>query len=453
MTRIRFSKSWLLAFTAMLMACDSLSVDDEHEGVETVQSPIVGGHEISMADSQRSGVVLIADRNAGKVACSSTLLNASWLITAQHCFPAGEWQMDGTVSSYYREKYSFHFGNNTVPGEFGPFNPTSRMASKIIRHPGYFVEDDPIFGRVVYGPDVALVRLSSPAPSTALPAGSYPNGRMRIYPGTNASTVGKTLTVYGYGKNHGPNGVGPWDSLGILRSGWLDVRSQNVWVFWMKSPQGSGTYITNNGDSGGPAFLDTYSGGALTKRELVGVHSESTGDIGSDSESENVHAEFLKDFITTVVDEGQHPVAPVPGIAYKARLHHSRKCLDVYGGSTQSGAAVIQWTCHGNANQRLTLVHRGERSYSAVFSHSQQCLEVRDGSTADGAAIVQRPCNGSDRQIFELEDKYSGLGRSRLRWKHSMKCANLNGASLNNGVSVVQYPCHEGGNQYLSFLL
>lgn len=463
MTRMSVSSSLPMLCSLMLAAC-GLQVDEgglepnEDGETGTVQNPIVEGHELLMSDSEQSGMVQIVDRNTGAGACTSTLLNNTWLLTAGHCFNGGEAQADGTISRHFVEKYAFHFGNNIESGPAGPFNPTYRLASMILKHPGGGFGVDA--NGYAIGFDIALVKLASPAPSSALPAAHYPNGRMRLYAGTSQSMVGKTVAAYGYGKNVGPNGAPPWDSVGILRLGWLDVYGASYWGISLESPQGTGRYLTNNGDSGGPSFIDTYtSSGTLLSRELVSVHSSSTGDMGASSRAYDTHAQFFADFIRTAIDEGQHPTEAFPGYGFKVRLQHSRKCLDIGGGSTQSGAAVTQWSCHGNPNQRVSLIDMGSGYYSAQFGHSGQCMEVKDGSTANNAPIVQRPCNGSDRQLFQLDNWRSNLedfwslgGRSRLRWKHSSKCADLGGANTSNGAALVQYTCHMNTNQQLAFL-
>jgi hypothetical protein len=437
-----------------VLCCSTLAAcgaEPSNEEVGDVQSAIVDGHDQSMSASQQSGIVHMVDRWAGKSLCTGTLLTANWVITAGHCFGFGEGGVDGLIAPNYLDKYAFHFGNDVQPGGAGPFNPTSRSASMIVKHPGG------IFGQ--QGFDVALVRLSSPAPSSALPAASYPNGRMRIFAGPSSDSIGQLLTVFGYGKNQGPNGQPPWDSVGILREGLLEGTATPRWGLEMKfSVDGGGTFITNNGDSGGPTFLDIYKVGTFT-RQLVGVHSTGTGDAGQASVANDIHAQYFREFVTTVVDEGQRPVEPFPGHGFKVRVQHSKKCLDVNGGSTQSGAAIVQWSCHGNPNQRISLVDMGNGYYSARFAHSNQCMEVSNGSTGNGAAFVQRPCNGSDRQQFKRESwhpdmggLWSMAGRSRLRWKHSSKCADLAGSSGSNGAALIQSTCHENTNQQLEFL-
>lgn len=86
---------------------------------------------------------------------------------------------------------------------------------------------------------------------------------------------------------------------------------------------------------------------------------------------------------------------PVYGNYYKNRFQHSTKCMDLKQESTASGALVLQFDCHGRANQRLAWVDRGNHDFSLKFKHSGLCVDVENGSTADGAKVVQRPCNSA----------------------------------------------------------
>ncbi|MFJ8750928.1 family 43 glycosylhydrolase [Streptomyces sp. NPDC102441] len=70
---------------------------------------------------------------------------------------------------------------------------------------------------------------------------------------------------------------------------------------------------------------------------------------------------------------------------------NSGKCLDVLDFSTADGASVIQWPCHGGANQQFQWVPVGDH-YQLKNRHSGKCLTVVGGSTADGARLEQRTC-------------------------------------------------------------
>ncbi|WP_420042659.1 RICIN domain-containing protein [Cystobacter fuscus] len=80
---------------------------------------------------------------------------------------------------------------------------------------------------------------------------------------------------------------------------------------------------------------------------------------------------------------------------------HSGKCVDVSSASTEDGAAVVQWGCHGGNNQRFYVQDWGGR-YRLVAKHSGKCLDVSGASTADGAYFIQWPCHGGDNQTFYL---------------------------------------------------
>ena len=170
----------------------------------------------------------------------------------------------------------------------------------------------------------------------------------------------------------------------------------------------------------------------------------------------------------------------------RAFAKHSKKSLDVSGGSTASGAALIQWDFHGGGNQQFRPDHVGGGYYRLVALHSGKVLDVSGASTANGAAVIQWDWHGGDNQLFRIEPlgdghvrivaKHSGRvldvsglstasgagiiqwdwwGGDNQRWlltvpivaKHSGKVLDVSGASTNNGASVIQWDYHGGPNQ------
>jgi hypothetical protein len=123
---------------------------------------------------------------------------------------------------------------------------------------------------------------------------------------------------------------------------------------------------------------------------------------------------------------------------HKAIANHSNQCLDVSGGSTADGAAVIQWPCHGGANQDWLLVPTGYGAFFVVARHSGQCLDVRGASHADGTPIIQWPCNGGANQQWVRRTHGSLIV---LVARHSGKCLYVSGASMSNGAAIVQWRC------------
>jgi hypothetical protein len=84
----------------------------------------------------------------------------------------------------------------------------------------------------------------------------------------------------------------------------------------------------------------------------------------------------------------------------------SGKCLDVNGESKDDGAAVVQWTCVGSANQQWTLLPAEGGGSLLVSVNSGKCAGVADAAPAAGAAIVQLTCAGTANQTWF----WSGLG-------------------------------------------
>ncbi|MGW2809968.1 RICIN domain-containing protein [Streptomyces sp. NPDC001450] len=107
-------------------------------------------------------------------------------------------------------------------------------------------------------------------------------------------------------------------------------------------------------------------------------------------------------------------VDPGDGQGYKIVARHSGKCLDVSGWSKADGAKVIQWDCHGGANQRWEFVDIGDPKscppgsggcaenalgYLIVSKNSGKCLDAGNGDFPSpprlGAGLQQWACAGS----------------------------------------------------------
>lgn len=89
---------------------------------------------------------------------------------------------------------------------------------------------------------------------------------------------------------------------------------------------------------------------------------------------------------------------------YEIKARHSGKCLDVNAGGTANGTAVIQWDCHGGANQSWAVFELGGGIQIRPFANNKKCLDVAGPSTADGAKLQIWDCGGAEQtnQIFKL---------------------------------------------------
>ena len=86
---------------------------------------------------------------------------------------------------------------------------------------------------------------------------------------------------------------------------------------------------------------------------------------------------------------------------WRVIARHSGKCLDVSSASTDDGAAIIQWQCHGGGNQqwRVEAVTGG---YQLITGHGGKCLDVSGESANDGGSIIQWSCTGGANQTWLL---------------------------------------------------
>jgi hypothetical protein len=126
-------------------------------------------------------------------------------------------------------------------------------------------------------------------------------------------------------------------------------------------------------------------------------------------------------------------------------VKHSGLLLDVEGGSTADGAALIQWSELGYDNQQFDLIPAGAGYVNIVARHSQKCIDVYDVSTANGAPVIQWSCNGGDNQRFRVVD--AGGGYAMLVAKQSGKCLDVEYASTEAGARIIQWPCAGSDNQ------
>lgn len=124
---------------------------------------------------------------------------------------------------------------------------------------------------------------------------------------------------------------------------------------------------------------------------------------------------------------------------------HSGKCADVTSASSASGAAVVQYTCNGGANQRWRWQSAGDGYYRIVATHSGKCAEVAGGSTANGAWLQQADCQTGEHQQWRLRD--TGNGYVQIIARHSGKCLDVNGVSAANDARLQQWDCNTGDNQ------
>ncbi len=125
----------------------------------------------------------------------------------------------------------------------------------------------------------------------------------------------------------------------------------------------------------------------------------------------------------------------------------SGKVLEVPNASTTAGVQLDQWTDTGGTNQQWR-VAAGSDGYVTITGRGSGLLaDVESSSTADGARVVQWPDTGAANQRWALVPV---SGRFVIANGTSDKVMDVSGASTVDGGKVVEWPANSGTNQQWS---
>jgi hypothetical protein len=123
-------------------------------------------------------------------------------------------------------------------------------------------------------------------------------------------------------------------------------------------------------------------------------------------------------------------------------------CLDVFGNTTASGAAIDQWTCSAQSNQQFQFVPASGGYGQLQAQNSGDDVAVASNSTAAGTPdIIQQPPNGAASTLW-LPMRQSD-GSYELKNQNSGLCLDVHGAGSNLGQQLDQWQCKNapGTNQ------
>jgi hypothetical protein len=208
-------------------------------------SAIVGGQEANVREHPWQ-VRLESDGHF----CGGVLLNATWVLTAAHCFLDHDWQDVTVTLGDHREAWP-------------DLTEQVRTIADYIPHPRFT-------GTSGYRNDIALIELSAPATFTSavqpieIAAGDY--------------DVGATVTLSGWGVVHASS----FDPSEVLKDAELPMVSNETcddlhnWTTYTGSmlcagtPGTSGVASSCRGDSGGPLVVNDPVHG----KRLVGISSQ-----------------------------------------------------------------------------------------------------------------------------------------------------------------------------------
>ncbi|MFC0114441.1 RICIN domain-containing protein [Kibdelosporangium aridum] len=116
---------------------------------------------------------------------------------------------------------------------------------------------------------------------------------------------------------------------------------------------------------------------------------------------------------------------------------YTRKCLDVRDWSKENLAPVVQFDCHGGANQQWTL---NTQTGIVTNAHSGKCLEIIGWVTGNGAYAVQYDCHYGANQQWNI-NRSNGVMVNR----HSQKFLFVLNNSTANLAHVGQWDYNTSG--------
>lgn len=139
--------------------------------------------------------------------------------------------------------------------------------------------------------------------------------------------------------------------------------------------------------------------------------------------------------------------APAAGY-HKFVIASDQLCLDVYGNTSNSGAAIDQWTCNGQTNQQFQFVPTSGGYGELQAENSGLDVAASGNSTTAGSPdIVQQAVNGATGSLW-LPLQQSD-GSFAFQNQNSGLCLDVYGASKTAGQQLDQWSCKNtaGTNQ------
>jgi hypothetical protein len=205
------------------------------------------------------------------------------------------------------------------------------------------------------------------------------------------------------------------------------TRGLNIHIFDHASGTGGVTYFVTSLSDG-----MTYSDGPLIVRQL--------------SHTEGERVTFRVSYAGT---GNAMPAGPPPAPPGTVQSLASGKCLDLPRGRTGDDTSLIQYDCHGGANQLWNIVAAGRDIYKIVSRLSNKCLGADFAANKSGGQVVQSECKTSSNQLWQLTDVGSAY---RIQNVASRSCLDVPGASSADGTVPITWPCNGGLNQIWRFL-
>ncbi|MEU4541194.1 RICIN domain-containing protein, partial [Streptosporangium sp. NPDC023825] len=146
---------------------------------------------------------------------------------------------------------------------------------------------------------------------------------------------------------------------------------------------------------------------------------------------------------TTQITVGLGTGGPATGVVRLVN-RNSGKVLDVSGGSTADGAAIVQWPWSGGTNQQWQMSQNSDGSVRLSGAGSGKVLTSPNAN--QGTALVQTTDNNGANQRWKLVPAATS-GYYRLVNVGNGLCADVEAGSTADGARVIQWATNSGANQ------
>jgi hypothetical protein len=141
---------------------------------------------------------------------------------------------------------------------------------------------------------------------------------------------------------------------------------------------------------------------------------------------------------------------PLQSVAILTGASYGYFALDVEGGSTESGAKILQWYGNWSGNQRWNLVTRADGKQQIVNQKSGMCLTTNG---VPGAKLFQYFCNGSRAQEWQGNlALYPSTAATHLKNPTYNLVADIEGGSGWAGAYLVGWYANGGANQDFEYI-
>ena len=144
--------------------------------------------------------------------------------------------------------------------------------------------------------------------------------------------------------------------------------------------------------------------------------------------------------------------AGVPSGYHRFTVANNGLCLDVYGNTGATGAAIDQWTCNGQSNQQFQFVAVSGGYGELQAQNSGLDVAVANSSTVAGTPdVIQQTPNAAANSLW-LPVQQSD-GSYQFQNKNSNLCLDVYGANSNLGQQLDQWTCKNAPSTNQDFML